>query len=1092
MISSAAAKLPLRSAIRIMVFYTILSFAWFYFSGYLFDTSTDNIAFFRHLTFWVTLITFFTGITVSMFFLLVGRQQIQQHQKDVANYVEEQDRLLYHFFDLPLLGMAITSDEYGSWVRFNNHLCNLFHIHRSTLSHMNLIQMIHPDDRESCVQEWRKMRDGDSTGFRKEKRLLRYDGKLLHVILESRCIRHSDGRFHCIINVLEDITARKSNELHLIRQTRLYDMLSQINQAIVRSQDRQTLLTQACRIAVEHGQFQFAWVTLPEDEAATQQTCYGDDLGFKTFVRRYREEVWQSTGSRPKTLIPADRAIANYNHLIINHFLEDESVRPFHIAAMNANIGSAGYFVIREQGQVIGALNLYANESDFFTNDVLYTINDLILDINYALDMLLQRQERTQALAALQNAGEVIDASPTVLFRWQPNSSWRMEYVSSNVQRWGYKAADFIDGKLTLSDLIHPDDLQLVWAEVIRHIENRHREYNLEFRLRTADGRYLWVENHVTTSFDRQGKPLRYTGVMADISQQKNNELQLRQAAIVFESTREGIMITDSERRIIKVNRALIDLFGYDEEDLLGKHPNIFHSGKHDFAFYRQLTESLTVHGFWRGELWNRKKTGDVVPILTSINPVCDSDSKILYYISIYTDISQLKDSEARLEHMALHDPLTSLPNRAMLGRSLAMSLEYAKTHQERVALLMLDLDHFKNVNDSFGHHYGDELLHQVAKRLTNQLKVNDSVYRLGGDEFTILMQHNPTMDEITNLAEKIIDALHQPFALSNERAVVIGTSIGISLYPEHGKSVEELMQQADTAMYRAKHDGRDGYCYFTEELLMQAKNRLELEQRLHRAIAEQEFQIFYQPQLSIQTGCIIGAEALIRWLDPEYGMIPPAQFISVAEEIGLIQNIGEWALEETCRQGQAWLDQGLPPITLAVNLSPLQLHHSDVESQISRILLQTGFPAHSLELELTESALMEHQEDAVRILQGLRQQGIRIAIDDFGTGYSSLAYLKQFPLDVLKIDKRFVDDIPHERDDMEIAATIVAMGHSLRLTVLAEGVENEAQLDFLRKQGCDYYQGYLFSPPVSADQFESLLRQQPAPQTITYIKAVK
>ena len=579
---------------------------------------------------------------------------------------------------------------------------------------------------------------------------------------------------------------------------------------------------------------------------------------------------------------------------------------------------------------------------------------------------------------------------------------------------------------------------------------------------------------------------------MTDITQQKNDELQLQQAAIVFESTREGIMITDAERKIIKVNSALIDLFGYKEEELIGQLPRIFRSGKHDSGFYQNMMTALEAQGFWRGELWNRKQNGEMLPMMSSINPVCDSNGELLYYISIYTDISQLKDSEARLEHMALHDPLTGLPNRAMLSRKLGSILSNAIQNNTRVALFMLDLDHFKNVNDSFGHHYGDELLHQVAARLRNQLRASDVVCRLGGDEFTVLLQNNPSLDDVSLLAEKIIHALNQPFALSNEREVMIGTSIGISLYPEHGHTAEELMQQADTAMYRAKHDGRDGYRYFSEELYLKAKARLELEQRLHRAIAGQEFKMFYQPQISISTNQIIGAEALLRWDDPVLGLIPPSEFISVAEETGLIQNIGEWALFETCRQGREWLDKHLPEINLAVNLSPLQLHHGDVQQLIGSILHNTGFPAQHLELELTESALMEQQEEAVKILQGLRQQGIRIAIDDFGTGYSSLAYLKQFPLDVLKIDKRFVEDIPHERDDMEIAATIVAMGHSLRLTVLAEGVETREQLDFLEQQGCDYYQGYLCCPPLPADEFAQMLQQQHQPQQICFSKELE
>ena len=1091
--NSAAAKIPLRSATRIMLFYTILSLAWFYFSSYGLPSATENQASpFTGMTFWVTLTTFITGITVSSFFLLVWRQQYLQHQQDMVRCVAEKDKLLHHFFDLPLQGMAITSGAHGRWLQFNDHLATLFKSSREELSGLTLLALTHPDDRMSDLQEWKLMQSGKSQGYRREKRFVRMDGSILHAIIDSRCIRQADGKIDCVVNVIEDITARKHSELHLIRQNNLFDMLSQTNQVIVRSQDRLVLLQNICRIAVQHGGFVFAWVSLLEEEKPTNIASYGHDNGFLQFINDYRQQVRIRTGSEPRFLMPTDRAIANNTHLILNHFLMDESVRPFHDAATKAGFQSAGYFVIRENGLVIGALNLYADEPDFFTPAVLATLNDMVMDVTYALDMLQQAKERAIALTALQNAGEVIDASPTILFRWQPNSSWKLEYVSSNVQRWGYKADEFINGDLTMSDLLHPEDLHRVWAEVIRHIESRHREYILECRIRTANGEYLWVENHVTTSFDRKGKPQRFTGVMTDITQQKTNELQLRQAAIVFESTREGIVITDAERNIIKVNSALIDLFGYQEHELLGQRPRIFRSGKHEEPFYHQMHQALNNHGFWRGELWNRKQNGELLPMMTSINPVCDSNGEILYYVSIYTDISQLKDSEARLEHMALHDPLTGLPNRAMLGRKLAIGLQDAIRNDERVALLMLDLDHFKNVNDSFGHHFGDELLHQVAARLRHQLRANDIVCRLGGDEFTVLLQNNPSLEDVSLLAEKIIHALHQPFSLSNERDVVIGTSIGISLFPEHGQTAEELMQQADTAMYRAKHDGRDGYRYFSEELFLKAKARLELEQRLHRAIAEQEFKIYYQPQVSIETNQIIGAEALLRWDDPEYGLIPPCEFISVAEETGLIQNIGEWVLYETCRQGRIWLDQQLPLINLAVNLSPLQLHHGDVQQLIGTILQNTGFPAHRLELELTESALMEQQEEAVRILQGLRQQGIRIAIDDFGTGYSSLAYLKQFPLDVLKIDKRFVDDIPHERDDMEIAAAIVAMGHSLRLTVLAEGVETEAQLQFLKQQGCDYYQGYLYSLPLPAEEFAQLLSQQNQPVPPVYVEQLR
>lgn len=1080
---STAARIPWRSATRIMLFYTVLSLVWFFFSNhFLPDTLTKDESIFENLGFWVTLTTFITGMTVSTYFLYFCRQIYRQHQQEIQLKVAERDRFLNRFFDLPLLGMAITANKHGDWIRFNDHLCTLFQLPREELYHFNLMALTHPDDRVRDGIEWEKMKQGESDGYRREKRFVLRNGSILYAIIDSRCIRDTQGNLECIINVIEDITARKNSEFYLIRQNNLYDMLSQTNQVIVRCQEKQQLLENICRIAVQHGGFVFAWIRLDplhQTECCHHPIKYGQDSGFLRYVEEFQREHCIATKKEPRHLLPSDRVMEIGQHLIINDFQADPTAEPLRQAAEDAGFRSAGYLVLKEQGTVIGTLNLYADEADFFTPEVLYTLNDMIMDVTYALDTINQAQERAIALTALQNASEVIDASPTVLFRWQPNSSWKMEYVSSNVQRWGYRAEDFISGTLTMSDLLHPDDLQKVWAEVIHHIERRHREYSLECRIKTADGQYLWVENHVTTSFDRRGRPTSLTGVMTDITLQKNNEFQLRQAAIVFESTQEGIIITDADHKIIKINRAFIDLFGYEEHELINQHRRILNSGKHNEYFLETVQRSLDTYGLWRGEVWSQRKDQKILPMMASINPVRDDTGKLLYYISIYSDISQLKDSEARLEHMALHDPLTGLPNRAMLTKQLAAALVEAEEKNNRIALLMLDLDHFKNVNDSFGHHFGDELLHQVSDRLKQQLRSTDIVCRLGGDEFTVLMKNNPHPEDVSILAGKIIEALHQPFTLSNDRAVMIGTSIGISLYPEHGKTADVLMQQADTAMYQAKQEGRDGYRYFSEALFLKAKARIELEQRLHRAITGNEFQLFFQPQIELKTNHVIGAEVLLRWNDPEYGVIPPTEFISVAEETGLIQNIGEWVLYEACQQGAIWLEAGLPAIHLAVNLSPLQLHHGDVEDTIKLILQNTGFPAELLELELTESALMEQPDEAALILQGLRQHGIRIAIDDFGTGYSSLAYLKQFPLDVLKIDKRFVDDIPHEQDDMEIAASIVAMGHSLRLTVLAEGVENQEQFDFLKAQGCDYYQGYFSSEPLSAEAFADYLKAQ-------------
>ncbi|MDP3875400.1 MAG: EAL domain-containing protein [Methylobacter sp.] len=436
------------------------------------------------------------------------------------------------------------------------------------------------------------------------------------------------------------------------------------------------------------------------------------------------------------------------------------------------------------------------------------------------------------------------------------------------------------------------------------------------------------------------------------------------------------------------------------------------------------------------------------------------------------------------VNQLATQDMLTQLPNRRLLLQRLEHSIEMRQRSEKKLAVLMLDLDRFKAVNDSLGHLAGDELLKQVAMRIKSILRTADTVARLGGDEFIVLLEDITQPQDVVRIAESIVAELNRPFQLlyNNDeqgREAQIGVSIGISLYPQHGNNPELLLEQADIAMYEAKQTGRNCYTYFSEELTIAVRKRIDLENRLRRAIEQQDLRVFYQPQIDIASNRIVGAEALVRWQSPTEGLITPLHFIPLAEETGLIIAIGEWVLRETCRQGQHWLTTGFLPLTLAVNVSPQQFGRCDLNALVAKVLAETGFPAGQLELELTETGLMDSQDKAVEVLNNLRAQGIRLAIDDFGTGYSSLAYLKRFPVDVLKIDKSFIDDIPDLQDDMEITATIIAMGHTLGFKVLAEGVETQQQLDFLRDKGCDTYQGYFSSKPLPAEDFSALLKAQ-------------
>ncbi|WP_407899386.1 putative bifunctional diguanylate cyclase/phosphodiesterase [Ferrigenium sp. UT5] len=561
-----------------------------------------------------------------------------------------------------------------------------------------------------------------------------------------------------------------------------------------------------------------------------------------------------------------------------------------------------------------------------------------------------------------------------------------------------------------------------------------------------------------------------------DITARKKDELGLRQAAAVFESTREGLMVTDPAKRIVRVNPAFTEITGYSAAEVLGEKPELLCSGRHDPEFYAAMWASINLTGHWQGEIWNRRKNGEIYPELMSIDVIKDKSGTVCNYVSVFTDISKLKSTQAELDFLAHHDPLTGLPNRPLLLSRLQHSMEIAQRNKQNLALLMIDLDRFKDVNDSFGHLAGDELLRTVTVRLLSQSREIDMVCRFGGDEFAVLLEQVADAADAARVASDIIQDLSEPCRLANGVEVRIGASIGISLFPGYGTTPEQMLQQADSALYQAKTEGRGRFEYFTESLTSAARERIDLEVRLRRAVSQGELRVYYQPQVDIGSGRIVGAEALVRWQDPAEGLIPPARFIHVAESCGLIGAIDDWVLRETCRQGQCWREAGLPPLTLAVNLSAYQFLQGDIGDTVARVLSETGFAASQLELELTESALMQREVESIGILNRLKTLGVQLAIDDFGTGYSSLAYLKMFPLDILKIDKRFIDDVPLHRDDMEIVAAIVAMGHSLRLKVLAEGVENRSQLDFLRDQGCDLFQGYLTSQPVPAAEFEKLL----------------
>ncbi|MDR0379329.1 MAG: EAL domain-containing protein [Candidatus Accumulibacter sp.] len=550
---------------------------------------------------------------------------------------------------------------------------------------------------------------------------------------------------------------------------------------------------------------------------------------------------------------------------------------------------------------------------------------------------------------------------------------------------------------------------------------------------------------------------------------------KFRLPAAMFENSQNGILITDHNNRIIRTNRAFTQITGYTEEEALGKDPGFMASGRHDRVFYEKMWNELLGFGRWMGELWNRCKDGQIRPEWFSISVVRGNDGEIVNYAAIFSDISEHKIAEERLDFIAHHDPLTQLANLTLTRERFALALTSTTWSDRGIAMLCIDLDGFKYVNDAFSHQIGDQLLLSVAERLKDLVRGTDTISREGGDEFVILLPGLKNIDVVHRICTDILGRLALPFDIA-EQTIGISASIGVACHPQHGSDFDTLLKKADVAMYAAKNSGKNSYRVFVEEMNVDMLDKLKLRAHLSNAFTNDEFHVVFQPQLDLATDRIIGAEVLCRWTHPKLGAISPIRFIALAEESGLINRLGEWVLRQACIQGKRWFDSGIPPFVIAVNVSPKQFNHSDLVDTIKRILDEFGFPAQYLELELTESGLLDDIERSVGIINRLKVLGVRLSIDDFGTGYSGLSYLKQFKVEKLKIDQSFVHDIDAPGGNLGIVRAIIQMGRTLRMDVIAEGVETERQKDILTKLECHEIQGYLVSKPLSPSEFEEFV----------------
>lgn len=775
------------------------------------------------------------------------------------------------------------------------------------------------------------------------------------------------------------------------------------------------------------------------------------DADLVTGAQYWSEDIYRLTQLPPLTqptwddflqiVLPEDRPLieqATQQHLADGHKYDVE------------------YRIIDAAGQLRWMRSVGKAERD--AQGVPIRMRGIVQDITLRKQQALALQEAQSSLTATLNA------IPDLLFVVDRDGTY-LDFHSPQVSLLAVSPEQLIGKRIAQ---VLPAAAAEIVMSAIAEADGAHYSHGKSFPLSLPNGQH-WFELSVSKKPGDEDLP-KFIILSRDVTERLEAQGQLDIAARVFEQSAEAFMITDASNRIMLVNPSFCQITGYAAQDVIGQEPSLFRASRHSPEFFAALWASLDSQGRWQGELWVRRQDGSELPVWMSTSELQLPQAGKHAYVTTLIDISTQKEADERIYRLAHYDGLTGLPNRTLFAERIERTLQAAESSPQHFALLFLDLDRFKNINDTLGHGMGDHLLVEVATRIRGLLREDDLVARFGGDEFFIQLQYAGA-DEAQLVAEKLIECIAEPFLIQHHE-LHITPSIGITLYPKDGEDLETLYKAADTAMYQAKANFRNTYRFYTRELQGASERRLMIEQSLRRAIDNHQLALHYQPQLCLTSRKLLGAEALIRWQHPQLGWIPPLELIAVAEETGQILYLGEWVMRTALQQAQRWRAQGLPDLHLAINLSTLQFRQRNLADMVALCLQETQVPAHLVEIEITESASMNDQVDAIDTIDRLNALGVHISIDDFGTGYSSLSYLKRLRVNKIKIDRSFVNDIVHDKDDEAIVSAIISMAKSLGLTTLAEGVENSQQLEFLKQRGCDEAQGYFFSKPLTAEDF--------------------
>lgn len=879
---------------------------------------------------------------------------------------------------------------------------------------------------------------------------------------------------------IRNITDRVQAEAKSQRYAQLYAALSQCTKAILHCRSEDELFLQICRAAVQFGGMKFAWVGLVDDETFEVRSVasFGDSDAYLQGI-----EISADPAS-PFGHGPEGSAIRENRPYWCQDFLHAAATTPWRERALRVGLAASAALPLHHLDKVIGVLSLYSSEVQAFDGLARKLLLEMATDINFALDNFHRKAVQEQANREI--------AYKKVFIETQQETSVDAILVSDENGGVTSYNKQFIKLWALSPQLVSAGTDGLVLQAVINQVENpdtflarirylrEHHDQNSHDEIHLTDGRTVDRYSAPVIGVDR-----KYYGrvwYFRDITESRRIEKELHLAATAFE-VQEGIIITNERNTILRVNQAFTRLTGYSAEEVIGRTPALLQSGRHDAKFYQDVWESLTHHHYWQGEIWDRCKNGEVHPFWVTITAVSNADRDVTHYVSTHSDLTQQKKNEAAIHSLAFYDPLTHLPNRRLLLEHLQHALVVSGRNHDHGALLIVNLDKFKRINDTQGHNIGDLWLSEVASRLQACIRPEDTVARLGGDEFVVVLEklHTDVLNAVSQthaISDKILAAINQPHSLSGDEYCG-SVSVGAALFRGKKVVVDELLKRADSAMHQAKSTGGNTMCFYDPVMQAALDVRAALEIELRHALDEPEFVLYYQAQVDNHEH-ILGAEVLIRWQHPRRGVVLPMEFVPLAEESGLIAPIGMWVLAQACSQLKAWeADPCTRNLYLAVNVSARQFHQPDFVEQVRRTLETHGGNPRRLKLELTESVVLDNIQGCIVKMDALRMIGVTFSMDDFGTGYSSLSYLTKLPLAQLKIDQSFVRQIGERHRDAVMVQTIIGMAHNLAIEVLAEGVETEEQRVFLEQNGCNHYQGYLFAKPAPIAEFEASLKSR-------------